>query len=143
MALAIVETEAEVIAWARAGVSGYVPRSAGLSDLVGVLKGIVRGEQSCSSQIVGGLLRWIAGARHVSEMPPQGARLQALTAREQQVVVLVGAGLSNKEIARRLKIGLATTKSHVHNLLGKLELARRSQVAQWLHDHGLPAGYPG
>jgi DNA-binding NarL/FixJ family response regulator len=59
----------------------------------------------------------------------------ALTARETQVVELLAAGLSNKDIARRLNIGVATTKSHVHNLLGKLGVQRRAQVARWMRDH--------
>jgi DNA-binding NarL/FixJ family response regulator len=142
VALAIGETEVEIITWATAGVCGYIPRNAGLSELVGVLKGIVRGEQTCPSHVAGGLLRWIAKGRQVSAAQPDTARLQDLTAREQQVILLIGAGLSNKEIARRLDIGLATTKSHVHNLLGKVGLARRSQVAHWLYAHGLPHGPP-
>jgi DNA-binding NarL/FixJ family response regulator len=143
IALAIVETEAEIIAWATAGICGYVPRGAGLSELVGVLKAIVRGEQMCPSRIAGGLLHWIASRPHAPKTQSPAPKLPALTAREQQVVALIGAGLSNKEIARRLNIGLATTKSHVHNLLGKLELARRSQVAGWLHDRRAVHGQPG
>jgi DNA-binding NarL/FixJ family response regulator len=59
----------------------------------------------------------------------------ALTAREAEVVGLIGAGLSNKEIALRLNICLATAKAHVHNVLAKLELRRRSQVSGWIRDH--------
>jgi DNA-binding NarL/FixJ family response regulator len=58
-----------------------------------------------------------------------------LTARELQIVELIGAGLSNKDIARHLNIGLATTKSHVHNMLEKLELQRRGQIAPWIRRH--------
>jgi DNA-binding CsgD family transcriptional regulator len=53
----------------------------------------------------------------------------ALTARERQTAELIKIGLSDKEIARRLSIGVGTTKSHVHNLLGKLNVQRRGQVA--------------
>jgi len=56
-----------------------------------------------------------------------------LTLREQQVMQLIGTGLSNKEIARRLNIGLGTVKSHVHSVLGKLALNRRSQIARWMN----------
>ena len=58
-----------------------------------------------------------------------------LTGRERQITELISAGLSNKEIARRLNIGLSTTKSHVHNLLGKLNLQGRGQVAAWTRGH--------
>src|SRR2546430_14848143 len=59
----------------------------------------------------------------------------ALTRRERQTAELIKSGLSDKEIARRLNISLATTKSHVHNLLGKLSLRRRSEVADHLRGH--------
>jgi two-component system nitrate/nitrite response regulator NarL len=128
--LALTETEADVIAWAEAGVCGYVPRSTGLAELAGFLGKIMRREQVCSTRIAAGLLRRIA------EGPPgskaAAADATALTVREDQVVRLIAAGLTNKEIARRLDIGLATVKSHVHNVLGKLTLQRRSQVARWM-----------
>ena len=131
VALALSETEADVIAWAEAGVCGYVPRNTALDELAAFLGKIMSREQVCSSRIAGGMLRWIA------DMRAAGAAVAtpdatALTAREDQVVRLVAAGLSNKEIARQLDIGLPTVKSHVHNVLGKLALARRSQVAQWM-----------
>jgi two-component system, NarL family, nitrate/nitrite response regulator NarL len=133
VALALAETEPAVIAWAEAGVSGYVPRSAALGELVSLLEGIMRGEQACSGNIAAGLLRWISQSpRRVATMASV-AEPSSLTVREEQVVRLIGAGLSNKEIARQLKIGLGTTKSHVHNVLGKLELKRRGQVARWIH----------
>ena len=58
-----------------------------------------------------------------------------LTVREQEIVRLVSAGMSNKEIARHLNIEVSTTKSHVHNLLAKLNLQRRGQVAFWRRDN--------
>jgi DNA-binding NarL/FixJ family response regulator len=58
-----------------------------------------------------------------------------LSARELQIIQLIGAGLSNKDIARQLNIGVATTKSHVHNLLGKLALQRRGQITHWVAEH--------
>jgi two-component system, NarL family, nitrate/nitrite response regulator NarL len=133
IALAVAETEAEVIAWAEAGASGYVPRSAALADLAGFLTGIMRGEQFCSTTVAAGLLRRIANGPR-AQATNQRAR-PALTAREEEIVSLLHAGLSNKEIARRLKICLATTKSHVHNVLNKLDLERRTQVSRWLRDH--------
>jgi two-component system, NarL family, nitrate/nitrite response regulator NarL len=143
IALAVTETDAEVIAWAKAGVHGYVPRSAALGDLVGLLIEIMHGEQVCSTRVAAGLLRWIAKeARDQGSRPSAASPSPTLTTREEQVARLIEAGLSNKEIARRLNIGLATTKSHVHNVLGKLDLTRRSQITVWIrqqqHGHAVP-----
>jgi len=135
VALALAETEDDVIAWAEAGISGYVPRTAAMADLVGFLRDVVRGEQTCSTRVAAGLLRWISTASRGGSDARAGAKEPVLTAREAQVVRLLCTGLSNKEIARRLNISLATTKSHVHNLLAKLELERRGQVVRWSREH--------
>jgi DNA-binding NarL/FixJ family response regulator len=56
-----------------------------------------------------------------------------MTRREREVVALIGEGLSNKEIAERLGIALHTVKSHMHNVLEKLALHSRLQVAAYAH----------
>ena len=60
VALAIVETEENVLAWVEAGVAGYVPNTASVDELVSLLREISRGEQTCSSRISGSLLRRVA-----------------------------------------------------------------------------------
>ena len=65
-------------------------------------------------------------------MPRQVTGSDTLTPRELEIVSLISAGLSNKEIARHLGIGLTTTKSHVHNVLGKLNVHRRGRVGTWM-----------
>jgi DNA-binding NarL/FixJ family response regulator len=59
-----------------------------------------------------------------------------LTERERQVIDLLGEGLSNKEIAARLHIAIHTAKSHVHNVLEKLALHTRLEVAAFSHSGG-------
>jgi DNA-binding NarL/FixJ family response regulator len=130
VALAIAETEQDVVSWAEAGIDGFIPRTAGLADLVQLLSAINDGRQPCSSHVVFGLLRRLGASN--GRAHDQHRCIPPLTAREQQISELIGAGLSNKEIARRLNVGLSTTKSHVHNLLGKLNLQRRAQVAAQL-----------
>jgi two-component system, NarL family, nitrate/nitrite response regulator NarL len=127
---ALPETEQTILRWARAGIAGYLPASAPLSDLSALLAGITRGEQFCSSRITGALLRRLGDPADASSLA--SGRRPALTGREQDILELVGLGLTNKEIARRLDIGLGTTKTHVHNLLRKLKLKSRAQVAAQL-----------
>jgi two-component system, NarL family, nitrate/nitrite response regulator NarL len=131
IALAVAETEENVLAWAEAGIAGYVPNTASVSDLALLIAQIGRGEQTCPSHIAGSLLRRIAvsgaGSTAVAPSAPP------LTPRENEILILVGEGLSNKDIARRLGISLGTTKSHVHNLLGKLSVPRRTAVMTRMH----------
>jgi DNA-binding NarL/FixJ family response regulator len=139
VALAIAETEQDVVSWAEAGVAGYIPRTAALADLVQLLAEINDGRQPCSSRVAFGLLRRLAAAAGVNNKARDvHGSTSPLTSRELQITELISAGLSNKEIARRLNIGLSTTKSHVHNLLGKLNLQRRGQVVAWTLGHTEP-----
>jgi len=140
--LALTETAENVIAWAEAGVEGYIPKSAGLADVIPTLLAIRHGEQICSPTVAAGLLRRVREQRDGNGAFGGAQPLPNLTAREHQIIELISAGLSNKEIARRLNIGVATTKSHVHNLLSKLKVAQRSQAALRLREHGSVASLP-
>lgn len=144
IALGIFETEDDVLSWVEAGVVGYVPNTASVDDLVTLIGQISRGEQACPSNIAGSLLRRLASSRHV---PERASPLPSLTRREHEILSLVRQGLSNKDIARRLRISLGTTKSHVHNLLSKLNLQRRAEVmaqaaAQPAKPNSSPAHWP-
>jgi two-component system nitrate/nitrite response regulator NarL len=126
------ETEDDVVAWAEAGVIGYIPRTTPLSDFIRLMMEIHSGEQVCSGRVAAGLLRRIAHTANGRARRNGLAAISALTRRERQTAELIKSGLSDKEIARRLNISLATTKSHVHNLLGKLNARRRTEVADHL-----------
>lgn len=128
---AVSESVDSVLPWAEAGVAGYIPSSAATADLRAMLADIGAGRQSCSPLVAAGMLQRIAAAGTRVVRGDRGS--ETLTPREMEIVRLISSGLSNKEIARRLDIGLATTKSHVHNTLGKLNLRRRGQVAIWMH----------
>jgi DNA-binding NarL/FixJ family response regulator len=126
VALALEETEENILDWAEAGISGYVPDTASMSEIPALLRQILWGEQSCSSRIAGSLLRRVGGLQRGGE--PRAAPVD-LTPRERVILRHIGAGLTNKDIARQLDISLGTAKSHVHNIFGKLKLTSRGQVA--------------
>jgi DNA-binding NarL/FixJ family response regulator len=132
IALAINENLEDVVAWAQAGAAGYIPSTAALREVAPLLADIVRGEQPCAARVAAGLLQRVGDMGPSKGFAAATASPAAPTAREMQVLEMISSGLSNKEIARGLNIGLATTKSHVHNLLGKLGLQRRGQVASWI-----------
>jgi DNA-binding NarL/FixJ family response regulator len=127
---AISESVETVVAWAEAGVTGYIPNTARMSDLQALIAQISAGRQTCSPLIAAGLLQRIAETAR--GMTRQATGADTLTPRELEIASLISAGLSNKEIARNLSIGLATTKSHVHNVLGKLNVQRRGRVGTWM-----------
>ena len=135
IAYAVRETKEDVIAWAEAGVIGYVPNTAALGDLVRLIVDILGGEQLCSGRVAAELLHRIAVTESLGIGRDEPSRALALTRREREAAELIATGLSDKEIARRLNISLATAKLHVHNLLGKLNVQRRGQVVVRLNEH--------
>ncbi len=124
--LGVREVEDEVLACAEAGVSGYVTREASLDELVDVVESVARGESLCSPRISALLLRRVTEMSGSRRQPVLADRL---TPREAQIVGLIDEGLSNKQIAGRLSIELATVKNHVHNILEKLQVERRGEAA--------------
>lgn len=128
--LGLPEDEDAVVACAEAGAAGYLARDASLEELVEAIRSVERGELICSPRTAGMLLRrlaWRAAAADVAAGPATAPSL--LTRREAEILHLIDDGLSNKEIAVHLGIEVATVKNHVHNLLRKLHVRRRSEAA--------------
>jgi two-component system, NarL family, nitrate/nitrite response regulator NarL len=126
VALGVAELEDEMMALAEAGVAGYVTRESSIADLIRTVESVAAGEAICSPRITATLMRRVADlARDRDRKAPD----RKLTLREQQILALIDEGLSNKEIATRLRIEYATVKNHVHNILDKLHVHRRAEAA--------------
>ena len=116
-----------------AGASGFLLKDAPADQLVGGIRAIPRGEQLLAPSITRRLIEEFTQARRAG--PPPGYDL--LTEREAEVLVLVGRGLSNAEIASELFVSVHTVKTHVARLLAKLGLRDRVQAVVLAHEHGL------
>jgi two-component system, NarL family, nitrate/nitrite response regulator NarL len=131
VALSVWEVEQDIVACAQAGVHGYVSHDASIDELLAIVESVVGGESFCSPETA-------ALARKLSR-PHAGASYPGtLTSREREIGRLIERGLSNKEIAGELSIELATVKNHVHNILEKMHLHRRGEVAAQLRGASLP-----
>jgi two-component system nitrate/nitrite response regulator NarL len=144
VALGAFTEEVDVIAWAEAGVAAFVTQMDGLDSLVATLESVVEGRVVCTPLIAAALLRRVKAAA-AEALPAVGPA--PLTLRELDVLKLVDEGLSNKEIAGRLGIKLATVKNHVHNILEKLDVERRTEAVFHVRRLGLltapaPASLP-
>jgi two-component system, NarL family, nitrate/nitrite response regulator NarL len=126
VALGISEDEADVLPLAEAGIAGWVTRDASVDDLREAVASAAAGETLCSPRMVASLLRRVAS---LAEDLRDGHASRSLTRRQREIVALIDAGLSNKEIARQLSIELPTVKNHVHNILEKLQVSRRGEAA--------------
>ncbi len=112
----------------RAGAGGFVMKDASLEQFVSTIRSVAGGAKVLPSELTGSLFTEIA-ARTVGRKGVQSLEAVRLTQRERQVVDLIGEGFSNKEIAARIRVAVHTVKSHVHNVLEKLALHSRLEVA--------------
>jgi len=126
VALAISDSEADVCGWASLGVAGFLTTADSLDDLAQCIAAVGRGEFSCSPRHASMLLRRVAT---LSRDSGNLAVHDGLTQRQSQIVALMRARMSNKLIARHLGIELATVKNHVHQILQRLNLHSRDEVA--------------
>lgn len=116
----------EVLACAQAGVAGFVARNATMEELLATLLIAARGDVRCSPKIAKILVRRLVVLTGSGSYPGEN---RSLTRRQRDIIALIDRGLSNKEIATRLGIHVATVKNHVHGLLKKLQVHRRGEAA--------------
>lgn len=113
----------------KGGAQGYLLKTIRSEELLSLLRGAIRGEAAITPALGGHLLeefrRLSTRARAPTEAPT------ALTVREQEVLSLVARGDTDQEIATTLTISIHTVKTHVRNILAKLQLAHRYEAAQY------------
>lgn len=128
--------DSEVVrACMRAGADGFIGKGASTTSLVDAIHAVCRGESPLSPKAARTLLNDLTSAARVDT--PASTTPSALTARETDIVKLVGLGLTNEEIGRRLSISAATAKTHVRNAMRKLETHDRAQLVALVHRIGL------
>jgi DNA-binding NarL/FixJ family response regulator len=113
----------------RAGAAGYVYKDVDPDALAGAIRSVHAGHVLLQPEVAGALLSQEANSG-------QG-RGGSLTEREREVLGLIADGRSNREIARALVLSEKTVKTHVSNILMKLDLADRTQAALWAVRHGM------
>ncbi|CAL9394957.1 MULTISPECIES: response regulator [Streptomyces] len=119
-----------VIPALRAGAAGYVYKDIDPDALAGAIRSVHAGHVLLQPEVAGALLS--------QEESGSGAgRAGSLTEREREVLGLIADGRANREIARALVLSEKTVKTHVSNILMKLDLADRTQAALWAVRHGL------
>jgi DNA-binding NarL/FixJ family response regulator len=128
----------DVIEFVKAGASGFVMKDATVTDLMSTVRSVALGADVVPPAVTGTLLTHIAQQAAALRHIPDAAEAVRLTKREREIMNLIAEGMSNKEIGHRLEIATFTVKSHVHNILEKLALHTRLQIAAYSHKTGTP-----
>ena len=133
--LGLLPVEEDIVSFVRAGASGFIMKDATFEDFVQTIRSVVAGSVVLPPQLAGSLFNQIA-TRAGRGGTPRELEAVRLTQRERQVIDLIAEGLANKDIAIRLGIAVHTVKSHVHNVLEKLALHSRLEVAAFSRTQG-------
>lgn len=121
--------EERVHAALEAGASGYLLKDADVDEVSNAIRSAYRGEVHLDATVARRLM--------ASLRAPKADPLGALTGREREILRMVAAGKANKQIAAELVISERTARTHVSNILRKLDLASRTQAALWAVREGL------
>jgi DNA-binding NarL/FixJ family response regulator len=124
-------TEADILLFVHAGVSGFVLKGATTEDFLKTIRSVARGKKVLPQLMTDSLFSQIVEQAVDGRITPRVAEAVRMTRRERQVILLIADGLSNKEIANKLHLSTYTVKSHVHNILEKLLLRSRVQIAKY------------
>lgn len=118
-----------------AGASGYLTKESPLGELIDAARAVRRGETLIPGPMLGGLLASLIQRRRDHE----GARrrMENLTRREREVLALLARGADNDGIAQALVISPQTARTHVQNILGKLEVHSRLEAAAFVTQNGI------
>jgi DNA-binding NarL/FixJ family response regulator len=132
LALSVSDAAEDVIAVIRAGARGYVTKNISGEDLAEAVRRVHDGDAVFSPRLAGFVLDAFAGPA-----PQPQSELDALTAREREVLQHIARGYMYKEIALRLEISPKTVEAHVSSVLRKLQLSSRHELTRWAAERGL------
>ncbi|RPI01940.1 MAG: DNA-binding response regulator [Calditrichaeota bacterium] len=135
IAMDIIPDHIDIVEFVKAGGSGFILKNAASEDWITTIKAVASGEKVLPPILTHSLFSQIIelALKNGKQIPADSINF---TFRERQVVDLIAKGMSNKEIAASLNIATFTVKSHVHNILEKMTLNTRLQIAAFVNKEG-------
>ncbi len=129
----LIPLQADVFEFVQAGVSGFILKDANVAEFFKTIRTVFQGTQVLPPHLTGSLFSQIVEHAINGFKPTVITESVTMTKRERQVIELIADGSTNKEIAQKLHLSTYTVKSHVHNILEKLALNTRVQIAKHAH----------
>ena len=134
--MGLLPLQADIVEFVEAGASGFILTNATVRECLATIRSVTQGVKVLPPSLTGSLFS------HVAELAlkkGKGKIVNAvrMTKRELEIIALIADGQSNKEIARQLNIATHTVKSHMHNIMEKLALHNRLQIAKFTREESL------
>ena len=129
----LIPSQSDVFEFVQAGVSGFMLKDISVSEFLKTIRSVYQGTRVLPPHLTGSLFSQIVEHAINGAKPAVIEESVRMTKRERQVIELISDGSTNKEIAQKLHLSPYTVKSHVHNILEKLALNTRVQIAKHAH----------
>ena len=129
----LIPLQADVFEFVEAGVSGFILKDASIIEFLKTIRSVYQGARVLPPHLTGSLFSQIVEHAINGSKPSAIVESTRMTKREKQVIALIADGATNKEIAQKIHLSTYTVKSHVHNILEKLALSTRVQIAKHAH----------
>jgi DNA-binding NarL/FixJ family response regulator len=133
--MGFVPTQSDIVEFVEAGASGFILKVATVKEFIGTVRSVAQGTKVLPPSLAGSLFTHVI--EHAIKKNGKITNAVRMTKREREIIVLIADGLSNKEIARQLNIATHTVKSHVHNIMEKLALHSRLQIAMYTREENV------
>lgn len=131
--MGLIASQTDIMEFVQAGAAGFILKDASLDEVIKTIRAVASGETILPPPMTGSLfLQVVEHALVKGKRNLKGAI--RMTQREKEIIALIVEGMSNKQISESLNIATFTVKSHVHNILEKLALHSRLQIASYARD---------
>jgi DNA-binding NarL/FixJ family response regulator len=131
--MGLIPTQSDIVEFVKAGASGFILKDATVKEFVKTIRDVAQGSKVLPPQFTGSLFAHVV-EQAVKKRKGSLAGAVSMTKREREILVFIAEGMSNKEIAVRLNVAVYTVKSHIHNIMEKLALHSRLQIAKYTRD---------
>jgi DNA-binding NarL/FixJ family response regulator len=122
--------QADILQYVKAGANGFILKDTSLKEFLITIRSVAEGSTVLPPVLVDSLFSQIVDYA-IREGDPLLKESVKMTKREREVIILLGEGLSNKEIAQKIRVSTFTVKSHIHNIMEKLALHTRLEIANY------------
>lgn len=132
--MGLIPSRQDVVEFVQAGAAGFILKDATITDALGTIRSVAQGTTVLPPVLTGSLFAYVVdhALRHGKGTLPSAVRM---TRREREVIVLIAEGMSNKEVAGRLNLSIRVVRSHLYNILEKMALHNRLEIAAHAFEH--------
>lgn len=134
--MGLAPAQSDIMEFVQAGAEGFILKNATVDDVITTIRAVARGETVLPPPMTGSLFSQVAEHALLKGKRNYRGAIR-MTQREKEVIALIMDGKSNKQISQKLNIATFTVKSHVHNILEKLALHSRLEIAMYAQNEGI------